>query len=310
MTSHHQDHALKGALYMMLSMLTFCVVNVVVKDTAGHYPILQLVFFRNVFALLPCYLILRGAGGVNLLRTPQVPSHVLCGTLGVLALFCLFTSFRELPLADATVYCYTSIFFVTLFSILILKERVSLPIWGAILVGFGGVVYMAKPSGDVFQSGIFYSLTFSCIDAFVLVSARRLTKKDHPAAVVFYFSLVASVVSACFLPFGFWKTPSTQDFAKLVFLGLGGGLGQFLLARACTHAPAVVVAPLTYTSLVWSVLFGWLFWSDFPAPHLWIGCAVVMGCGLFIIMREHAQQKKAASLPDQEPADPLSRRAA
>ena len=295
--SGHNNHILKGAFFMIMAMFTFCVVNVVVKDTAGSYPILQLVFFRNAFALIPCAFILKSAGGISQLKTKHMPLHILCGSLGVLGLFCLFTSFRELPLADATAFSYTSILFVTLFSILLLKEKVDLTRWIAILIGFGGVVLMAKPSGDVFHSGIFYSLVFACIDAFVLVNARRLTSSDHPGAVVFYFALIAATLSALMLPFGQWITPNVEDLAKLCFLGLGGGLGQFLLTQACRHAPATVVSPLNYTSLVWSMLFGAVLWGDFPTAHLLMGCAVVISCGLFITLRAHHLQKKVVLAP-------------
>lgn len=290
----HQHHVLKGAAFMVAAMLTFCIVNVVVKETAAAYPILQLVFFRNALALVPCYLLVKGAGKGARLASRNMPTHMLCGTLGVLALYCLFTSFRELPLADATAFSYTSIFFVALFSYVILKESMDAARLGAVLLGFVGIVIMANPSGQVFHTGILYSLIFAVIDAFVMVSARRLTKDDHPAVVVFYFACVASLVSAVFLPFGNWVTPNATDLMKLCFLGLGGGFGQFLLTQAFRHAPAVVVAPLTYTSLVWSVLFGAIFWHDYPTTTLLSGCALVMACGFFMTWREHKKQSAFA----------------
>ncbi|MCA0371013.1 MAG: DMT family transporter [Proteobacteria bacterium] len=290
----HQHHVLKGAAFMVAAMFTFCVVNVVVKDTAGSFPILQLVFFRNFLAIIPCYLIFKSAGRAASLKTRHMPTHLLCGSLGVLALYCLFTSFHVLPLADATAFSYTSILFVTLFSYVILKEHLDAWRVSAVALGFMGVLIMAKPSGDVLHTGIFYSLVFAAIDAFVMVSARRLTKDDHPAVVVFYFACVASFVSALFLPFGNWVTPDGAQLLKLCFLGLGGGFAQFLLTQAFRHAPAVVVAPLTYTSLVWSVLFGAVLWGDFPTQQLLAGCALVMACGCFMTWREHKKQSTFA----------------
>lgn len=289
-----QNQPLVGGLYMALAMLVLMSVNVAVKDATAGYPIAQIVFFRFAFSLVPCLLLLKQAGGLVALKTPDLKLHLFSGFIGPLGLYCLFKSFHLLPLAEATALTYASTLFLTILSIPILGEKVGLPRWTAVLVGFGGILVMANPSGDLFQTGIFFSLGFALIDALVFILARILTGRNHPASIVFYFSVFSTLVSVCFLPFDNWKTPeSLWHWGQLILLGLGGGVGQILLTQAFRYAPATVAAPISYTSFVWGVLFGMLIWGEFPPFKIWIGCAVLITCGLFITFRAHREEQKS-----------------
>lgn len=283
-----KNSTLVGVAYMLVAIFTFSVINLIVKDTTPHYPIIQVVFFRNFFAIFPCAFLVIRAGGRPALKTTHWGRHLLCGSLGVLGLFCLFKSFYILPLADATAFTFSSILFVTAFSTFMLKEAINFSRWIAVLVGFLGILIMANPTGDVINVGALFAVTFALIDAFVMLNARILTRTDHPAAIVFYFAIIASVASGIFLPF-IWVTPSNIDLFKLIFLGIGGGVAQIFLTHAYGYAPARVVAPMIYSAMVWGVLFGFLFWGEVPPLTLWAGCALLVGTGIFIIHQEHKQ---------------------
>lgn len=290
MTAGHQNHTLLGAFYMALGVFIFTSVNVVVKEATTSYPILQIVFFRFAFSILPCLFLLKKAGGFSALKTDDLKIQLFSGVIGVVGLYCLFQSFASLPLADATALTYASILFVTLLSVPLLKEKVGLPRWIAVLIGFAGIIVMTNPSGEILQTGVFYGLAFALIDGLVILLARLLTKRNHPASIVFYFVITATVVSGCFLPFGHWRTPdSLLHWGLLILLGLGGGTGQICLTHAMRYAPATVLAPVGYTSFVWSLIFGMLVWGDFPTLEVWIGCGVLILCGLFITF--HARFK-------------------
>ncbi len=295
MVSGHQNKSLIGGLYMAFAMFVFMSVNVAVKDATASYPLMQVVFFRYAFSIIPCLVLLKAAGGLKALKTVDIKWHFFSGCIGVLGLYCLFKSFHVLPLADATAFSYSSILFVTLLSSPILNEKVGPRRWIAVLIGFSGVIFMVNPTGRVFQTGALYSLTFALIDATVIIMARLLTKRNHPASIVFYFVTISAFISAFFLPFGNWETPfSLLHWGQLILLGIGGGIGQILLTHAFRYAPATVAAPVSYTSFVWGVLFGILFWNDFPTPEVWIGCSVLIVCGVYITYRAHKIEKAKA----------------
>lgn len=302
MAAGHRQHTFFGAFLMALGVLIFTSVNVIVKEATTTYPLFQLVFFRFFFSLFPCLFLLKKAGGVSALKTDDLKIHLFSGVIGVGGLYCLFQSFASLPLADATALTYASILFVSLLSVPLLKEKVGLPRWVAVLIGFAGVLLMTKPSGQVLQTGVLFGLSFALIDGLVVILARLLTQRNDPACIVFYFVLTATIVSACFLPFGHWETPhSLLHWGLLCLLGLGGGMGQICLTHAVRYAPATVIAPVGYTSFFWSVLFGLLVWGDFPSLEIWMGCGVLILCGLFITFHAHHALKQ--EMPKSSPCE-------
>ncbi len=281
----HTSSPLKGISYMCLAMLTFVTVNTVAKDVVASYPLTQVTFFRSFFSLFPCLFLLKQAGGMQALKTQNFPRHLLVGTVGTIALVCLFGSLRLLPLADAVSLHFSETLFLTAFCAWFLKEKTGWQRWSAILVGFAGVLIIMRPTGDLLNLGAIYALIFALGDAFFMMNARILTRTDHSVTVVIYFSGIVSILSGLTLPF-YWQTPGWYDLLLLIFLGAGGGLGQLFLTFAYRHAPAATVAPMIYTALVWAMLFGYLFWGDVPDMTLILGSTFIVCSGLFIVYRE------------------------
>src|SRR5690606_5179054 len=92
------------------------------------------------------------------------------------------------------------------------------------------------------------------------------------------------------LPF-VWVTPAWSDLPLLIGVGLMGGTAQLFMTRGYALAPASVAAPFDYTHLLWSVLFGWYIWGDFPDLQTWVGCAIVVASGLYILYRETVRRQ-------------------
>ena len=301
MVNKEHPTALTGILFMLSAIFSFSIANLFVKSVAQHYPIIEIVFFRNLFALIPASMMVFMQGGLSTLKTPQLRYHMVCGTVGVIGLTCLFTSFQRLPLADATCFAYASILFVTALSGPFLKEYIDRIRWMAVILGFIGVIIMAKPTGNILNYGIFFSIGFSLTDAFIMLSARKLSQKDKPGTIVFYYVLFSIVISGALLVlnwkiptwgalFNFswnWKTPSWHALLQFAGVGCCGGVGQILVTQAYKRAPAGAIGPMIYSSMLWSVLFGYIFWDEIPALNLWIGSAVVITSGLIIVYREN-----------------------
>jgi drug/metabolite transporter (DMT)-like permease len=114
----------------------------------------------------------------------------------------------------------------------------------------------------------------------------RLMSATEPALVIaFYFQAACTFVSACTLPFA-WVTPSGTELVLLITLGVLGGIGQLLMTNAYRHAEASTLANFDYAAMIWAILLGWLFFGELPAPAIYLGAAVVIGSGLFIVWRE------------------------
>lgn len=277
-----------GVLYMTLAVFMYATVNAVVKDVVESYPLMQIIFLRFFLALLPCGYMVYQSGGLKSLNTPNLKIHIFCGGLGVLNLALLFSSFKILPLADVNAFVFSTILFITLMSYPLLREKVGFHRWLAVISGFGGVLIMANPSGDLFNLGALMCILFAFGDGVLMIFARLLSRTDKSSTIVFYCSFFAATVAALFVPY-VWVMPGGIDFFKFLFLGIGSGSAQILLTYAYRHAQAVLVAPVIYTSILWSAFYGYYFWGETPSHEAIVGGSVVILSGLYLVYWEKRQ---------------------
>jgi drug/metabolite transporter (DMT)-like permease len=165
-----------------------------------------------------------------------------------------------------------------------------------VLVGFVGILIMVRPGAGVLSVGALLALVNAGFGASVTIALRRMSLTERPVTLVTYQALVASVLSIAILPFG-WVAPSWQGAIGLAAVGIISGLGQILWTQAFKLAPAAVLAPFSYTSMIWSIGLGFFIWGDVPTALLLAGSAVVVASGLYILYRETRRPSvKPASL--------------
>lgn len=258
----------------------------------------QLVFFRSFFAILPIviFLALRREFGVGI-KTDRPMAHFWRGLVGVGGMGFGFYALTKLPLPEAVSIGYAMPILIVVFGAVFLKEEVRLYRWSAVGVGILGVAIILWPRLTVFTGGAgpisdltlgaLASLTAAVFGAFATLHVRNLLQTERSATIVLYFSITCSFAGLLTLPFG-WTWPSAEQAALLVGAGITGGIGQILMTEAYRRADVSVVAPFEYTSLLLSIIIGYLIFRDVPTPQMLIGAVIVVGAGIFIIWREHA----------------------
>lgn len=282
------SNALAGIGFMVASVGLFAVMDAVVKWLGGSYPIMQIVFFRSVFALIPLsYLVWRMGGLRQAFAINNPLGHVKRAITGVIAITLFFYSYTHMRLADAIAISFAAPLFITALSVPMLGERVGVRRWSACLVGFVGVVIMVNPGAGVFDPTALAALAGTFAYALAVIYVRQLSRSESNVAIVMYFTLATAAISAAALPFG-WVTPDVPDFGLLVALGLIGGLAQILMTKAFRAAEVSIVMPFEYTAMFYAVFLGWLLWDELPGVNIWIGSAVVAASGLYILFRESA----------------------
>nr|WP_247886971.1 DMT family transporter [Azospirillum sp. SYSU D00513] len=271
---------------MMLGSVFFLsIMNALVKIVAEHHPVNQVAFFRSAFALIPALIAIRLHGSWAELRTDHPLGHVKRSAMGLMSMLLVFLSFSLLPLGEAVAMTFSAPLFLTALSVPLLGEKVGLHRWSAVLVGFAGVLVMVRPDGEIVNLGALAALGAALTQAFAMIAIRQMSRTEAPNTIVFHFTAICTLVTALTLPFG-WVTPTPADLALLVTTGLVGGCAQLCLTRAYSLAPAAAVAPFTYVSLLWAVLFGWFLWQEVPTVHMMAGAALVSASGLYILYRE------------------------
>ncbi|HYG87727.1 MAG TPA: DMT family transporter [Azospirillum sp.] len=288
------DNAPLGILMMLVAVALFSVLNVLVKAAAADYPLNQVTFFRNAFALVPVWATVMVQGGLRSLHSRRPFGHLWRSCIGLLSMTLMFWSFHLLPLADAVALNFAAPLFLTALSVPLLGEKVGIHRWSAVAVGFVGVLVIVRPSADMLQLGAVVALSAALAQSFAMIAIRQLTRTETANTIVFYFTLITTGLSALTLPFG-WRTPDLQGLAILVGTGLVGGVAQLFMTRAYTLAPAAVIAPFNYASIVWAALFGWLLWHDVPTWNVIAGAAIVVASGCYILHRETVRRRVAAA---------------
>lgn len=284
---------LRGIMLKVVSVSVFVAMSSLIK-AAGQLPAGQMVFFRSFFAIFPILMMLAWQGELRTaLQTSNPLGHIARGGVGVLSMGLTFFALSRLPLPEAVMLNYAQPLLVVVFSALFLGETVRAYRWTAVLVGLVGVVIISWPSLSLFSEGIGADQTAGVIAALLgascsavaMLLVRRLVHTERTSTIVMWFSLTATAVSLLTIPFG-WAALDVWQASCLVLAGICGGVAQILMTEAYRHAEASTVAPFEYTSMILAIVVGYFAFSDVPTAYTIVGGLIVVGAGIFIIMRE------------------------
>ncbi len=285
-----KHNILYGLFLYAAAIFTIVAMNSFAKLATETYHPFELVFYRNLAGLIVIGLFLFWKKDMVVLKTDRPKAHIVRGLVGTLSAFLVFSAHKYLPVADATALMYAAPLIITAFSGPLLKEKVGLYRWAAVIVGFAGVLIIVSPSGSGSLIGYAYAFAAAFTIAGVSLALRDLGHTENPTTTVFYFLLTGVVVTGIFMPF-IGSMPQIGTLWVLAGVCVAGVLQQFLKTKAFVIAPASTLSPLQFTGLVWGVLFGFLFFNDWPTAHVWIGGAVVIASNLFIVWRERKKKK-------------------
>ena len=284
-----RDRPFLGMLCKVVAMLMFAIMFASVRWLGPHFPIGEIVFFRSALGLPVIVVAAYFSGGMHLLATKRVDSHALRSIAGVISMYCNFTAYTLLPLADVTAIGFAAPLFIVVLAALFLRERVHVYRWSAVVIGFIGVLVIVGPGQRIASGatiGVVYALVSAALAAVAMIFLRRMSAHEHSTAIAFYFMLTAASVSLFTLPFG-WNFPTGTEGWILVASGLSGGIGQLFLSFSYRYGEASLLAPFDYTAMIWAVALGYFVFGELPMANVWMGAAIVIAAGLLILWREH-----------------------
>lgn len=277
-----------GIVLRVGAMAALACLSALVKWTGERgVPLFEIIFFRNLFAFVPLGLYIWRTTGFEVVKTRRPLGHLARSAIGLSGMVCGFSAVQHLPLTEATALQFTSPLFMTALSALILAEPVGRHRWGAVAVGFLGVLIMARPvPGQMNVVGVTFGMLGALGSAGAMVAIRQISDTERGATIVFYFTLAGVVLGLVGTSVVGWVMPDPLTLGLLVLAGLIGGVGQLLLTEALRNAPVGVVAPFDYTQLVWAGLLSLLIWGEAPRLLTLAGAVVVAGSGVYILHRE------------------------
>lgn len=271
---------------MVAAVGLFVTMDTIAKFLTRWYPVPFIVWARYVsnLALLLAFLAVRGE--LRLLRSARPGLQFARGLLLALATTLFFTSLSVLPLADANAIGFVMPLFVAALAVPMLGERLEMPRLLAILVGLAGALIIVRPGSELFTPYALLPLGMAVCNALYQILTRKLAGVEPPLTSLVWGAMVGAVLMSGVAPF-VWVAPQALSHGALILaIGVLASVGHFLLIRSYEFAGASLLAPYTYTALVWAMLSGWLVFGDFPDGWSLVGMGVIVLSGLYLANRQ------------------------
>ena len=291
--AHTPPHRVRaGIAFRLGAVVCMGTMSALVKlaaDRGAHT--FEIIFFRNAFAFIPIVAYILATRGWSVLRTSRPVGHIIRAAIGIGGMMSGFAALGMMPLSEFTAIVFAAPLLITALSAPVLREKVGPHRWAAVVVGFAGVLVTIHPDPvHLVTLGALLALGQALGTAGAMLAIRQLGATEPGPTIVFYFTLSAAIVGGLLTPF-VWTKPSLEVLMLLIAIGLTGGVGQMLLTEAFKAAPAAIIAPFDYATLVWNGLIGYAIWSEKPALTTVIGGLIVAGSGLYIFWRETRLQQ-------------------
>ncbi len=267
----------------------------------------ELVFWRQAITLVCVVVLLAALGKLATVRTTRFGAHVRRAAYGITGMFFVYGAVILLPLAEATAISFTAPFFAVLLSVVLFRETVGRYRWGAVVLGFAGVLVLTQPgfglggAGLVDPFGAAIALIAAFLVALISFQIQDLNTTEAPWSIVFWFVALTTPLTALALPFVIAPHP-LEVWGIIVAMALCGALAQILLTTSLRFGSAGVILLMDYTSLLWATYYGWQVFDRTPPASLWLGAPLIIAAGLLIAWRERQlARQKARPAPLGEP---------
>lgn len=299
-----------GAAYALAAVTCFSFNDVGIKFLSDQYALHQVVFIRAVIGITAfTVFVMPFAGGLSLLRTRRPVVHLIRGFCVVGANMCLFLGLAALPIADAVAVFFVSPLVITVFSVIFLHETVGPRRWGAIAVGFIGVLVIVKPGTAAFQLASLLPIAAAFLYASLHMLTRKIGGTESAPTMAFYIQLTFIVASLAIglglgdgrfagmghpsLEFLFraWVIPEPGDYPIFAMLGISAMLGGLCISQAYRLSEAAFAAPFEYVAMPMAIMWGVTVFGTWPDRSAWIGIALIIGSGLYLLWRESVTQE-------------------
>ncbi len=302
---------LTGILLALGGSVALSVNDVAIKFLSGDYPLHQVILIRALIGFASLAVIIHFSGtGFAQLVTRRPWDHLLRVCIVVVSNASYFLALAAMPLADAVAVAYVSPLFVTLLSVLLLRETVGPRRWAAVCVGMLGVIVMLRPGAGMIQTAALFVVLSALCYALSHMMTRRMRDTESAFALNFYVQIGFVVVSITMgvvagdgryagspdasLAFLFrpWVWPPMHDWPAFLATGLSVSIGGLMISQAYRLCEAGLIAPFEYAGMPMAIFWGVMVFGTWPDTTAWAGIALICGAGLYTLWRETARRKE------------------
>jgi len=287
-----QTNLYRGAAVLLLAEIFMVISGMIIRQI--ELPTAMIVFLRSLFGLsllLPWL----ARNGSQAIKTDKLRFHLIRGGLGIVAMTCLYYTFIELPLAQATLLKQTAPFFMPFIGFWWLGERIGKAVCVAVVFGFIGVYLILNPGEGAINLAVLAGLAGAILGSVAKVTIRRMSDTEPARRIVFYLVLFGSLFS-CLPAIWYWQNPTITQWLMLFALGATATTAQLCVSKAYGLAPAGQLGPFTYGSVVFAAVAGWWVWDEMLSLQAWLGVLIVCVAGaLTMLTRQQSASGVKAS---------------
>lgn len=284
-------HSFQGVVLVMSALLLFACMDTTTKYLATRYNVPLVVAIRYIVHCVLMVVLLAPTQGRQLIKTQRTGLVLLrAASLAVASLF-MGLALRRMPVAETTAIVFLAPILVVLLARPILGERIGGLGWAAAVIGFGGVLLIARPGSGLDTTGTIFAICAVVVNVAYQLLSRVLVRTEQTFAMLFFAALMGSIGFGIFLPWTWHgSTPTAWDLLLFLSVGVTAGLGHFLYTAAYRHAPASLLAPMNYLQLLWAGLLGWIAFNHVPDKLSIIGMCVIAASGAMIALKSRASK--------------------
>jgi drug/metabolite transporter (DMT)-like permease len=289
------DRPFRGIALILASTVFLGASDVTAKYLSATLPSIEIAWIRFlVFAVIMAPAMVPGSP-VFALRSPRPGLQLLRGVALLSSSLFFISGLRFLPIAEASATGFVSPLFVTALSIIFLGESVGLRRWLATAVGLIGVLIILRPGTSAFHPAVFFPLVSALAWACTLIMTRMMSGRERAATTMTYSSIAGVCILSVLVPI-VWVAPSWHDIMFGIFIGVASTAGQWIVVLAFRYADASVLAPFSYTQLLWASILGFLVFGEVPDIYTVTGAAFIVASGLYTAHREHIRRSQLLAL--------------
>ena len=282
------NQPLTGALLGFMSMSLFSIQDALIKNLAEDYSLFQILFIRSGVIMIPLLCMLWFRYGARAFHTSRKLDHAIRVAFNFSAFMSYYFAISRLELGQATAIALSAPLFMTALSGPLLGEPADIRRKIILCIGFFGVLLVIQPDTgqtDWLRTGA--ALLGALLFALLGIQTRKMSATEPTELMVFFGALTFFCVTAIIMLFGGWRTPSNEDLALLLGVGVVSLFAQFLIVHSYQFAAVYVIAPFEYVTILWALGLGWFFFSEQPTLIMLGGCSIIILCGLAIVHLEH-----------------------
>jgi drug/metabolite transporter (DMT)-like permease len=289
------DHPFRGIALILASTVFLGISDVTAKYLSATLPSIEIAWIRFlVFALIMSPAMVPGSP-LFALQSRRPGLQVMRGVALLGSSLFFISGLRFLPIAEASATGFVSPLFVTALSIVFLGESVGLRRWIATAVGLIGVVIILRPGGGAFHAAAFFPIVSALAWAGTLIMTRMMSGREHALTTMTYSSITGACIVSALVPF-VWVAPSWHDILFGIFIGIASTAGQWIVVLAFRYADASVLAPFSYTQLLWVTVLGFVIFGELPDIWTVTGAVFIVASGLYTAHRERVRRSQLLAM--------------